>query len=37
MANAVNPFGDGEASRRIVQFIARYFGLVAEGPEQFDA
>ncbi|GGE02572.1 non-hydrolyzing UDP-N-acetylglucosamine 2-epimerase [Paenibacillus nasutitermitis] len=37
MSNAVNPFGDGEASRRIVQYIAHHFGLIYVSPEQFDA
>jgi len=27
MANAVNPFGDGKASARIVQIVADYFGI----------
>ncbi|TMV46329.1 UDP-N-acetylglucosamine 2-epimerase (non-hydrolyzing) [Paenibacillus mesophilus] len=35
MSNAVNPFGDGLASERIVQIIARRFGFVSEFPEQF--
>ncbi|MEK8132143.1 UDP-N-acetylglucosamine 2-epimerase (non-hydrolyzing) [Paenibacillus filicis] len=37
MQNAVNPFGDGEASRRIVQYIAHHFGFISEVPEQFNA
>jgi len=36
MSNAVNPFGDGQASRRIVQIIAHHFGFVSELPEEFN-
>ncbi|TKI58516.1 UDP-N-acetylglucosamine 2-epimerase (non-hydrolyzing) [Brevibacillus antibioticus] len=35
MAHAVNPYGDGEASRRIVEAILYHFGLRAEKPEPF--
>lgn len=35
MANAVNPYGDGLASKRIVQAIKHKFGLSKEPPEQF--
>ncbi|TQK62993.1 UDP-N-acetylglucosamine 2-epimerase (non-hydrolysing) [Brevibacillus sp. AG162] len=35
MAHAVNPYGDGEASRRIVEAILYHFGLRAEPPEPF--
>jgi UDP-N-acetylglucosamine 2-epimerase (non-hydrolysing) len=35
MANAVNPYGDGQAARRSVQAIEHYFGL-ADAPEDFD-
>ncbi|MDF2720868.1 MAG: UDP-N-acetylglucosamine 2-epimerase, partial [Paenibacillus sp.] len=35
MSSAVNPFGDGQASRRIVQMIAHHFGFVSELPEPF--
>ncbi|MED1915982.1 non-hydrolyzing UDP-N-acetylglucosamine 2-epimerase [Brevibacillus sp. DP1.3A] len=35
MAHAVNPYGDGEASRRIVEAILYHFGLRAEQPEPF--
>lgn len=35
MSNAVNPFGDGRASKRVVQIIARHFGFVAKLPEPF--
>ena len=35
MARAVNPYGDGQACRRIVQHIAHYFGRVSQGPEPF--
>ncbi|MBE0466422.1 MAG: UDP-N-acetylglucosamine 2-epimerase (non-hydrolyzing) [Candidatus Desulforudis sp.] len=34
MAEAVNPYGDGQAARRTVQFLAAYFGLTAP-PDQF--
>ncbi|WDC84894.1 UDP-N-acetylglucosamine 2-epimerase (non-hydrolyzing) [Caloramator sp. mosi_1] len=37
MANAVNPYGDGYASRRIVDAILYYFGLVNERPDEFYA
>lgn len=35
MAHAVNPYGDGEASRRIAEAIEYRFGLRAEPPEEF--
>ncbi|WP_182914141.1 non-hydrolyzing UDP-N-acetylglucosamine 2-epimerase [Paenibacillus sp. 1011MAR3C5] len=35
MSNAINPFGDGLASQRIVHIIARHFGFVSELPAQF--
>lgn len=35
MANAVNPYGDGFASRRIVDAILYYFGLVDKRPDEF--
>ncbi|ADL08777.1 non-hydrolyzing UDP-N-acetylglucosamine 2-epimerase [Thermosediminibacter oceani] len=35
MANAVNPYGDGFASRRIVESILYYFGLSDKRPEEF--
>jgi UDP-N-acetylglucosamine 2-epimerase (non-hydrolysing) len=35
MANAVNPYGDGQASRRIVQAIRYHFGLDMERPGEF--
>ncbi len=35
MANAGNPFGDGQASARIVQIIAHYFGYTDELPKPF--
>ncbi|MGE5508778.1 MAG: non-hydrolyzing UDP-N-acetylglucosamine 2-epimerase [Chitinophagales bacterium] len=37
MARAVNPFGDGEASRRIAGFLAHHFGLVPQPPEPFES
>ena len=35
MAHAVNPYGDGQTSRRIVQAIRCYFGLTDQMPESF--
>lgn len=35
MARAANPYGDGEASRRIVEAILHHFGRRAERPEPF--
>jgi UDP-N-acetylglucosamine 2-epimerase len=35
MANAKNPFGDGHASKRIVQIVAHHFGFVSELPQPF--
>lgn len=35
MAHAVNPYGDGQTSRRIVQAIRCYFGLTDEMPDEF--
>ncbi len=35
MASAVNPYGDGKASPRIVQAILYYFGSVSERPADF--
>jgi len=35
MANAVNPYGDGFASKRIVEGILYYFGIKKEKPEEF--
>ncbi len=34
MAGAVNPYGDGRAARRIIGFLAAYFGL-AHPPDEF--
>jgi UDP-N-acetylglucosamine 2-epimerase (non-hydrolysing) len=34
MAGAVNPYGDGRAARRIIGFLAAYFGL-APPPDEF--
>ncbi|MBS4959552.1 MAG: UDP-N-acetylglucosamine 2-epimerase (non-hydrolyzing) [Clostridiales bacterium] len=36
MAQAKNPFGDGKASKRIVQAILYYFGQNAKRPENFE-
>lgn len=35
MAHAVNPYGDGQTSRRIVQMIRWYFGQVSDKPDEF--
>lgn len=35
MANAVNPYGDGNASRRIVTAIKYAFGMINERPDEF--
>lgn len=35
MAHAVNPYGDGRTSARIVQQLAQYFGLRPDGPAPF--
>lgn len=35
LANAVNPYGDGHAARRIVEAIRFKFGLSKEKPEEF--
>lgn len=37
MARAVNPYGDGNACRRIGDAIAWHFGLLPERPEDFQA
>ncbi|MCG0275755.1 MAG: UDP-N-acetylglucosamine 2-epimerase (non-hydrolyzing) [Thermosediminibacteraceae bacterium] len=36
MANAVNPYGDGFASRRIVEGILYFFGVSDKKPEEFN-
>lgn len=36
MANAGNPFGDGQASKRIVQIIAHHFGFISHLPNEFE-
>lgn len=35
MANAVNPYGDGKASERILQATKWYFGMTEERPDSF--
>lgn len=35
MANAVNPYGDGNASRRIVEAILYHFGITSVRPKDF--
>ncbi|MDF2569016.1 MAG: mnaA [Sporomusa sp.] len=37
MANAVNPYGDGQASRRIVKAILYKYGLIGDRPDEFFA
>lgn len=37
MSAVRNPFGDGLASKRIVQIIARHFGFVSALPEEFQS
>ena len=37
MAHAVNPYGDGQACRRIADAIEWRFGLREEAPEEFRA
>lgn len=36
MARAVNPYGDGKASERIVSALLKYFGFTDINPEEFD-
>ena len=36
MSKAVNPYGDGEASKRITAAILKYFGLSDKEVEEFD-
>lgn len=35
MANAVNPYGDGFASKRIAQSLMYFFGMTLQKPEEF--
>lgn len=35
MAEAVNPYGDGKASERIVHAILYYYGLIDKQPNLF--
>jgi UDP-N-acetylglucosamine 2-epimerase (non-hydrolysing) len=35
MSNLRNPFGDGMASERIVQNVAKYFGLITSTIDEF--
>jgi UDP-N-acetylglucosamine 2-epimerase (non-hydrolysing) len=37
MSQAVNPYGDGHASERIVSVLLHYFGALDKRPEEFDA
>lgn len=36
MTTASNPFGDGQASSRIIQIMAQYLGLTTELPSEFE-
>jgi UDP-N-acetylglucosamine 2-epimerase len=36
MAKAVNPYGDGKASERIIGALLHYFGFIDVKPEEFD-
>lgn len=36
MANAVNPYGDGHASSRILESLLYYFGITKTRPEEFN-
>jgi len=37
MSQAVNPYGDGNASKRIISAMLHYFGYIDMRPEEFDA
>lgn len=37
MSRAVNPYGDGRASERIIGALLHYFGFIDVRPEEFDA
>jgi UDP-N-acetylglucosamine 2-epimerase len=37
MAKSTNPYGDGFAAKRTVDFIKYYFGLIAQRPGEFYA
>jgi UDP-N-acetylglucosamine 2-epimerase (non-hydrolysing) len=37
MAESVNPYGDGQAARRIIQAILYHYGLAEERPKRFSA
>ena len=37
MSRAINPYGDGKASERIVAALLHYFGFIDVRPEEFDA
>jgi len=36
MAHAVNPYGDGRASERIMGAVLKYFGFIDQNIEEFD-
>jgi UDP-N-acetylglucosamine 2-epimerase (non-hydrolysing) len=36
MANAINPYGDGKAAKRIVEVISYFFGFTSSRPAEFD-
>ena len=35
MSKAINPYGDGKASKRIVDIIENYFGLAKHNIDEF--
>ncbi len=35
MSEAANPYGDGQASKRIVNAILHHYGVLEERPEEF--
>ncbi|MNJ81852.1 UDP-N-acetylglucosamine 2-epimerase [compost metagenome] len=35
MSRAANPYGDGQASKRIVNAIYHHFGIINDRPEEF--
>jgi UDP-N-acetylglucosamine 2-epimerase (non-hydrolysing) len=37
MANTCNPYGDGKASKRIIEAILYHYGLSQEKPDSFIA
>lgn len=37
MSESVNPYGDGQASRRIIEAILYHYGLAENKPDAFEA